>query len=826
MPGPLDGLIVLDFSWGMAGGLAGAVLADFGAELIKVEPPSGDPFRAHPAWLSWNRGKQSIVLDLEHAEGRAQAQQIARCADVVIESYKPGASVRLGVDYATLSALNPRLVYASITGWGQHGPLAQYPANEGAIAARSGRMLNFEGQPNRDGPVYVAVQTATWAASQAATRGILAALRVRDARGHGQWVQTSLLQGMIPYESRLIARPFQRRDPKAFPPARNTAAQPTLQYMPVRTKDGRWLQHANLMSRLFHAYLHAVGLGWVFDDERFKNAPVMSEENREALREIMLEKMQEKTLDEWMELYIADGNIAAEPYSYTVEGMSHPQFVHNRHVVEIDDPSVGPLKIIGVLADLAETPGKVGGPAPELGQHTAEVLARVLSRAHAMVAGGANGQADAHADGHSPSGRPVLEGITILDFSTVIAGPYGAAMLADMGARVIKVDATPEREQTRMTAGAANALGGLKLYAGKECMQVDLQTPAGQEIVHELIEHADVLLHNFRPGVPKRLGIDWETCQTINPRLVHMYIGAYGATGPHHRRPGAHPLPGALFGGALRQAGASMLPPADRAMTMAEIKETSRWLMRANEGNPDPNSSQAVSTSIMLGLYARERTGRGQAVQATMMQANAWANADEAYDYAGRPGPAVADADCFGLHALYRLYRAAEGWVFLGCLFDSEWQALCATTGRADLASDGRFASAEARRAHDGELAAELATMFATRPADAWESMLTAADVACVRADIDSGEFFEEHPQAVANHLSVETEGPRVGHYTRHGGIVQFSDSPGRFDHGSFGGEHTLRIMDELGYTTQQVEDLRAKRVIDWEEVTRIAQAV
>jgi crotonobetainyl-CoA:carnitine CoA-transferase CaiB-like acyl-CoA transferase len=186
----------------------------------------------------------------------------------------------------------------------------------------------------------------------------------------------------------------------------------------------------------------------------------------------------------------------------------------------------------------------------------------------------------------------------------------------------------------------------------------------------------------------------------------------------------------------------------------------------------------------------------------------------------------VADADCYGLHALYRLYPAAEGWVFLGCVFDGDWQAFCATTGRADLATDPRFATTEARRAHDGELAAALGAMFASKRADEWESLLTAAHVACVRADVDSGEFFEEHPQAVANHLAAETESPRVGRYTRHGGIVQFSDSPGRFDHGSFGGEHTLRIMDELGYTSEQVEALRAKRVIDWEEVNRIAQAV
>ena len=816
MSGPLDGLTVLDFSEGMAGGLAGAVFADFGADVIKVEPPSGDRFRKEAAWISWNRGKKGAVIDLETEAGREQAQGLAARADVLLESFVPGETARLGLDYATLSKVNPRLVYTSISGWGQQGPLTAVPAYEGAIAAKTGRMQNFEGQPNRDGPVYTAVRTATWAASQAAVRGTLAALRLREQGGRGQWVQTSLLQGMIPYESKLIARKFTQRDSQAFPPNRAGMGLPTLQYTPVRTKDGRWMQHANLMLRLYHAYLHAVGLGWIFDDERFKNAPNLTDENRELLRDIMFEKAQEKTLDEWMEIYVADGNVAAEPYMYTVEGMKHPQFLHNKHAVEIDDPRVGKLTTVGVITDLSETPGVVGGPAPELGQHTAEVLARLVAPA-SLPAVGTNGHGEA---------RPVLDGVTILDFSTVIAGPYGAAMLGDMGARVIKVDATPEREQTRMTGGGAQALNGLKLYAGKECIQVDLQTDEGKAIVHQLIENADVLLHNFRPGVPLRLGIDWETCQTINPRLVHMYIGAYGATGPHHRRPGAHPLPGALFGGALRQAGASMLPPADQPMDLAQIRETARWLMRANEGNPDPNSSQAVATSIMLGLYVRELTGRGQAVQATMIQANAWANADEAYDFEGRPGYAIPDADCYGLHALYRLYRASEGWVFLACLFEDEWQRFCRTAGREDLLTDARFASDAARRDHDEALVAELAMTFATKTADEWETMLTAGGIACVRADVDSGWFYSEHPQAVANHLAVETESPRVGKYMRHGGIVQFSDAPGRFDHGSFGGEHTVRIMHELGFDDAQIEQLRTKRVIDWEDVNRIPQAV
>jgi crotonobetainyl-CoA:carnitine CoA-transferase CaiB-like acyl-CoA transferase len=380
MAGPCEGLLVLDFSWGMAGGLTTAVLADFGAEVIKIEPPAGDPFRNHPAWIAWNRGKKGTVLDLKTSEGRGRAYHLVEQADVALEAFRPGVASRLGIDYTTLSAINPRLIYASISGWGQHGPLSQIAGYEGVIAAKSGRMATFEGQMNRPGPAYAAVQVATWAASQAAVRGILAALIARDGSRRGQCVQTSLLQGMLPYDlAGLMLRQFSRKDPKRYPPDTLGAMLrlPMLQYIPARTKDGKWLQHANLMDRLFRSYLKAVGLGWVLEEELFKNAPVMSAEGREALRDLMLTKMQERTLDEWMELYVADGNIAAEPFCYATDGMKHEQFVHNGHAVEIADPRVGRLKTVGLVARLSDTPGQVGGPAPELGQHTTEVLERI-----------------------------------------------------------------------------------------------------------------------------------------------------------------------------------------------------------------------------------------------------------------------------------------------------------------------------------------------------------------------------------------------------------------------------------------------------------------
>jgi crotonobetainyl-CoA:carnitine CoA-transferase CaiB-like acyl-CoA transferase len=208
-----------------------------------------------------------------------------------------------------------------------------------------------------------------------------------------------------------------------------------------------------------------------------------------------------------------------------------------------------------------------------------------------------------------------------------------------------------------------------------------------------------------------------------------------------------------------------------------------------------------------------------------MLQANAWANADEAYDYNSRPPCRLPDEQCYGLHALYRLYPASEGWVFLACVFEREWKAFCLAANRSDLLADARFANATARTEHDAELADEIGNVFAAHPADMWEQFLTAAGVACVRADSDIGAFLEEHPQAAANRMVMEVDSPRFGKYLRHGAIINFSGAPGRLERGSFPGEHTVRVMQELGYTDAQIDDLHSRRVIHWEEVGRLPSA-
>jgi len=814
--GPCTGLTVLDFSLGMPGALCTLVMADYGAEVMKVEPPGGDPFRCQPAWISWNRGKQGIVLDLRTPEGREQALQLAGAADVLVESCRPGDMAGWGLGYDTLAQHYPRLIYCSITGFGQQGPLRRVKGYEGVVAAKAGRMLNMQGQPNREGPVYSAVSTGSWHASQAALRGIMAALRVRDLCGRGQWVQTSIIQALAsPHDNNigdggLVNLQLRRIDPQRFPGRARNRGLSSIGYIPVRTKDGTWLQHANQRVPHIQGHLKAIGLGHLLDDARFKAVPAISTENRELLRREILRKQLEKTADEWMAIYLKDGNIAAEPYRTSVQGMQHPAVLANGTVVTIQDPRVGPLRTLAPLVDFQDTPGTPSGPAPDVGQHTTEVLERLRPQATTASTGMAE-TATITMPAHP------LSGVTILDLATIQAGPYGAALLADLGARVIKVDATDRRldEGRRSTA---QAMADTRTYAGKECLQVDLQTPEGKAIIHKLIAKADVLSHNYRLGVAERLQVDWETCQQINPRLLHVWMGTYGEHGEHARRPGAHPIPGAIMGGAMRQMGRGMPPAPDTVMDIEEIAEATRWIMKSNWG-PDQNTSAAVATGIILGLRARDLTGKGQPVHLTMLNANAWTNAEEYFDYANRPPAVLPDAELYGLHALYRLYHCREGWVFLGCLFQDEWETFCRTVQRADLLADQRFATSEARQAHDAVLSTELAALFAGRTAAEWEALLTKADIGCVQADEAlEGDFYADHPHARANALSVEVEQPSVGTFRRYGGLVEFSLTPGLYRATPQIGQHTRPLLRELGYNELQIEDLGRRGIVQWPE--------
>jgi crotonobetainyl-CoA:carnitine CoA-transferase CaiB-like acyl-CoA transferase len=492
-----------------------------------------------------------------------------------------------------------------------------------------------------------------------------------------------------------------------------------------------------------------------------------------------------------MEIFRKSGNVVAEPYLTADEALRHRDLVANDEIVEVLDPERGRVRTIGPIARLAETAALPGERVPEIGEHTRAVRAesnppRVLSRTDGAI---------------REPGHP-LAGIRIVDFSTIIAGPLATSMLADLGARVIKVEGVEGDPYRHLLP---HGLLAVKTNAGKESIALDAKSEAGREIVRELIATADVVVHNFRAGVDERLGIDEPTCRALAPNCIWVATRGYGLNGPDALRPATHPVIGAAMSGAGYQAGVALDRPCG---TLEEIRESARQLMRANEANPDPNTSGVVAAAILLALFARERTGRGQRIDVSMMVANAWANADAFVDYAGKPPRPRLDSELMGLAPGYRMYPTSDGWISLAVTSEAEWRRLAEATGRSELANPS------SRSADD------LAALFREGTSESWEARLWPARVGCMRADGPGpGSVWLEDPQVRANHLAVGVEHARFGETLRWGPLVTVNGQADRYGPGALSGDHTDTILRDLGRNDEQIRALREAGVVGSEPV-------
>ncbi len=377
----LDGIRVVCFGMGGAAPLATATLGDFGAEIFKIEPRTGDWSRTTPGLgtREFNRNKKGIAIDLKHPDGIALAKRMIATADVVMESFRPGVMGRLGLDYAAVNAINPRIVYCSVSAYGQTGPWRERPGVDGIIQAISGVMsvlgpdVDNNTDAERDEPVKVSFPVVDMTGGLLAVQGIMMALFARERHGIGQHVDVSLLEGALVIQKSSLTRYLSSRKLPAKTGSRAPYATPNEAY---RTKDGFIMLAAYTTDRWRALCRDVLGRPELETDPRFHTRPVRQEHHR-ALKTIIESVLKQRTSAEWLEVCEAHDLICAPINTY--REVVELEQIKARHAIDtISFPDGKTMETIAVTPKLSATPGAIRSPFPSvIGQHTREILRAV-----------------------------------------------------------------------------------------------------------------------------------------------------------------------------------------------------------------------------------------------------------------------------------------------------------------------------------------------------------------------------------------------------------------------------------------------------------------
>ncbi|HTY79276.1 MAG TPA: CoA transferase [Candidatus Bathyarchaeia archaeon] len=357
--GALDGIKVIDCSSYLAGPYAAMMLADLGASVIKVEALEGDSFRELPGFYGWNRGKRSIAVNLKDPAGRDILHRLVKTADVLLQNMRPGVDARLGMDSATLRKMNPRLIYCAMTAFGPDGPYRDRPGYDPVFQALGGvqHLQGFGGPPQ-----FVRVAVTDYYTAALGAQAVLAALFVRERTGHGQHVETSLLQGVLALQSGSVVDY----------PGKPTFLRETPTYRLYQAGDREWFFLACGNQSFWAKLCKAVGRPDMTDDPRF-GSWLLRGENRDTLMPILESIFATKSRSEWLAI-LTDHDIPCAPVQSLPEFMRDPGVQHLKMTVQYDHPEVGKLTLMGQPIRFSETQAPDAGPPPALGQHTRAIL--------------------------------------------------------------------------------------------------------------------------------------------------------------------------------------------------------------------------------------------------------------------------------------------------------------------------------------------------------------------------------------------------------------------------------------------------------------------
>lgn len=783
---PLEGLRVLDMADERAE-LCGRVLADLGADVVRLEPPGGSPSRRLPPMVGErsaffevrNFNKRSGVVDLGTDEGRRRLTDLLGRADVWIETTRPGHLAGLGLDPLEMSQRRPHLIVASITDFGQTGPYRDYEATDDVLTAIGGEIFRsgVVGRP----PLLVPGSFAYDVSGVMAAFAVLVAHFQRLATGRGQHLDFSMLEAVAQVTDWSLAN--YSAIAAAGGPYLEVRAGSGIVYPMYPCRDG-YVRLVILSPRQWHAMR-----AWLGDPEFLQDPHWDSLLGRMSIQEDVLDPLYKEL---FMTMGMSELSAEAQRRGIVMTPVLHPRavldtehFRARRSFAEIDLDGRRAMVAAGVL----EIDGKRAGfraPAPSLGQHDADIEASWPDE-RTSASGAASG------------GLP-LQGLRVVDFGHGGVGVEAGRLFAEYGADVIKVESRAYPDFIRLVGGSEMSPSFASSSRSKRSLGVNIKTPRGLELVKRLISEADVVIENNSTGTMADLGLDYETLRQVNPRLVMVSSQLMGSTGPWAAWLG--------YGPSTRPAG---------GMT---------WLWNFPDGGmppgagvifPDHLVGRVCALGAMAGLTARRRTGAGAHFEAAQVETVLTCMAQYFLQESVEPGSVHPLGNRRDRGAPWGVYQCAgsERWVVITVRHDDDWARLRQALGDPAWAADPAFAAVDGRRAAHDLIDAELSAWCAGRSDREAMETLQRFGVPAGMMSYASDEPDDPHLQARG--YLAEIDQPGVGPMILEGPAFYGSEMDRPFIGPAPAlGEHTRDIATSLlGLTGAETEELIRAGVLE-----------
>ncbi len=806
----LEGVRVLELGDFISAAYGAKLLADLGADVIKVEPPEGDSARRqgpfpgdepHPEQsglhLFLNANKRSVTLDAATPSGHERLMELSCWADIVIHNLPPRYLEEHSLTYADLSRGHPELVMVSITTFGYDTPYRDWKGYALTANAASG-LARRMGDPGRT-PLWLPYCAADFQGGVHAAMTAMLARRALDLSGEGQhaWLSIVEVMGVVMAGAALAPYVFQGqlRERSGF---HNPGFYPW-QVVPV--KDG-YFEVITMVDEQWRGFVELMGDPAWGKDERLQNR-WLAFQWAEELDAYWHPWMKERTKAELAATF-AEHRIAFQPVHGIDEVVNADHLRTREFWIELEHPVAGRYTALGAPYRLSETPWAVRRPAPLLGQHNDEVGVELAG------AGADRGRSDAGGERASLPVHP-MQGQRVLDHGHVWAGPLLGSMFADMGAEVIKVQAPHRPSGVAMAGRAAGAAEADRddprafhgRDRGKLSVTVDLAQPEGHDLYLSLVRVSDIVIENFAPRVMPGLGLDYRALSEANPRIIMASLSAAGATpGPWRELLTYGPSLSALYG--IKSVQGYRGDPQPREDT-ADL---------------DPTAAAHAFVAISAALEYRERSSRGQHIDLAQGEATMQRIAEPLMDYLFNGRVAGPQGNRYPGLAPHGIYRAAgdDRWLSIAVRDGDEWSALVALAAdEAPQLGDTRFADTPGRLEHQDELDTVIERWTVQHDAMELARTLQAAGVAAFPVVGPPELLTDPNYSALrSRHVRVETESSLEAEQLYESIPWKLEATPGliRLPTPRLG-EHNTRIYGELlGLSTEALEELRGRDVI------------